>query len=84
MLIEVDRFVEVGDGWYGKTPAERTRADLVMRKVTINTEHIAWMQRYEWAEFDFTEVHTVDRGPCITVDIAYDDLKALMKVKEAA
>ena len=87
MLIEVDRFIEFNDGYFRKigTAEPLSLGDLVLKKITLNTDYITWMQRYEMLRsFDATELGTADRGPHITVMISYDALKALLDVKAAA
>ena len=83
MLVELDRFIEAGDTWYGK--AVKTLDDVVLDKVTINTEYVGWLRRYPICEdFDFTEVHMADRGGTVIVTKTYEEMKALLKVPTMA
>ena len=86
MLIEVDRFIEFNDGYFRKmgTAEPLSLGDLVLKKITLNTDYITWMQRYEMRSLDATELGTADRGPHITVMISYEEMKALLDVKVAA
>ena len=83
MLVELETFLEFGENWWDEGP--KTRDRLVFGKVTLNTEYISWLRRFEIGElFSFCEVHMVDRGCCFTVTKSYEEMRELLKVPAAA
>ena len=70
MIIELERFVEFKDEWFGGI---RTRDAMTFETMSINTDYVAWLRRWSGPpQFEFCEVHmgqigaATSRFPCLT------------------
>ena len=76
MFVECQRFIEFNDRW-GRT---NTRDGLTCEPITLNTEYIATLRRYQIAGgFEFCSVWMVDQGNNFVVDKTYEEMRDLLK-----
>jgi hypothetical protein len=79
VIIELQRFVELGPGWW-KDPGNHTREAMVFEPITINTEYVATLRRFPVAGgIELCSVWMVDRGNNFTVDITYEQMRDILK-----
>jgi hypothetical protein len=80
MMVELQAFIEFGDNWFGDGPDNHTRAAMVFKPTTINTEYVSWFRRYEIAgDIEFCSVAMVDHGREFVFDVTYEQMRDLLK-----
>lgn len=77
MIIELQRFVEFKESWYG--PGNETREHIVCEPMLINTDYIGTVRRIEFSSgIEMVEIHMVDRGCDYRCDITYEEMRKLL------